>query len=658
LLQQNPALTQLITEELNLFDEILAAGENGEDRTEIEADWQIWQQELFPQYCRYRHSRHQIKFWDWIWSIELGESSQSFMAIWPRGHGKSTSAELAVVALGARNKRRYCLYISETQDQADKHIMTIASMLESAGISVYYPKLGQKRVGKFGNSTGWRRNRLVTATGFVVDAIGLDVAARGIRFEDARPDFLIFDDIDSKHDSAAATLKKIETITTSLIPAGSMDMVVLGVQNLIHKDSIFSRLADNRAEFLADRIPATAIPAIRNFQYLRRTDGRPGHVITGGEPTWDGASLAVCQKLIDKMGIYAFLSECQQEVKSNVQGAYFAEYNEIYHVITRSEFIEYYQERAIDDKKRFHVPFDWNCGKGLDWGTTPAHPCSIVYGSRPNDGEKFDDSVFIYRELIFPSWPNSEDDEVSYVSPGRVARAINDAERTFKEASRMKLNVMSHEASATYNTFRYDLDDDLKQYFVKWSAKYGNGIAQIQEYLAIDFNKDHPFRRYPEGHPQAGEPIKGMPRFFIIVEDNQGALYYDDEDRIQVRAYINAEGLARLRWEIPKYHKKVDAAGEELDRVDDKKDDDAVDALRYLAAFMFPKQGQQDPEKRREKQLPIRLQKEEIAKADPKEQALLLQTRMMLKARIEKNETKPKSSLGFLQNRNPKGRKF
>jgi hypothetical protein len=100
------------------------------------------------------------------------------------------------VALGAREKRRYALYVSMTQEQADDHVANVAALLESPAIAAHYPALGQRLVGKFGNPKGWRRNRVRAASGFTVDAIGLDTAARGIKLEDARPDLIILDDID------------------------------------------------------------------------------------------------------------------------------------------------------------------------------------------------------------------------------------------------------------------------------------------------------------------------------------------------------------------------------------------------------------------------------------------------------------------------------
>src|SRR5690606_18912655 len=140
-----------------------------------------------------------------------------------------TSAEAACVALGGRQKRRYGLYVCDTQDRADDHVGNVGSMLESERVEVFYPELASRRLGKHGNSRGWRRNRLWTSAGFVIDAIGLDTAARGVKLEDQRPDFLVIDDVDGRHDSAKVIARKIETLTEAVIPAGAEDLAVLGI---------------------------------------------------------------------------------------------------------------------------------------------------------------------------------------------------------------------------------------------------------------------------------------------------------------------------------------------------------------------------------------------------------------------------------------------
>jgi predicted phage terminase large subunit-like protein len=206
-----------------------------------------------------------------------------------------------------------------TQEQADDHVANVAALLESSILATYYPALTERAVGKFGNIKGWRRNRLRTASGFTLDALGLDTAARGIKVDDDRPGFIIIDDIDGENDTPLTTEKRIRALTKKVLPAGAQNLAVLAVQNLVHPDSVFAQLADGRADFLADREMIGPIPAVRDLTYEAR-DGR--WIITGGTPTWAGQDLARCQEMVNDFGLEAFLSECQHDVDV-LSGGYF-----------------------------------------------------------------------------------------------------------------------------------------------------------------------------------------------------------------------------------------------------------------------------------------------------------------------------------------------
>lgn len=287
---------------------------------ELDASWPLWLLTLFPgQFAAPHFAQHHVDFWEWVWALEAGVRPSPFTAIWPRGAAKSTSAECAAVAIGARRARRYGLYVGETQEQADDHVQNIATLLEAKTVELFYPGMADRAVGKFGNVKGWRRNRLRTASGFTIDAIGLDSAARGAKVDDDRPSFMIFDDIDGESDTVATTDKKIKTLTRKLIPAGAPDLAILAIQNLVHENSIFAQLADGRAEFMADRIVSGPIPAIEGLTYEQR-DGK--FVLTGGQATWEGMGLQRCQEMVDDMGITAFLAECQHDVEAPPGGMF------------------------------------------------------------------------------------------------------------------------------------------------------------------------------------------------------------------------------------------------------------------------------------------------------------------------------------------------
>jgi hypothetical protein len=294
-------------------------------------DWRAWVPALFPQFASQPFAPHHENLWEHVWSIEANKRPRPYVVIWARGAAKSSSMEMAVVALAARQRRRYCWYVSSRQQQADDHLTSIGAMLQGATLAVAYPKLADRRVDKFGHSQGWRRNRLWTADGFVADALGLDVAVRGVRVEEQRPDLICLDDIDLASDTPAVIEKKIRAITRDILPAGTTDVAVLAGQNLIHSESIFAQLAStgqpgqpDPATFLADRIVAGPIPAIYNLEVEHRisSDGRTRCVITNGTPSWPARGIGPEQDLIDTIGLPAYAAECQHE-DPDLRGGWF-----------------------------------------------------------------------------------------------------------------------------------------------------------------------------------------------------------------------------------------------------------------------------------------------------------------------------------------------
>jgi len=181
----------------------------------------------------------------WAWLFGVGDGRpMPFIGAWPRDTGKSTHAELGCIYLGCEDKRAYALYVCDTQSRADDHVGNVAALLESDPVAQRYPQHSERLVGKFSQSRGWRVSRVRTAGGFTIDAIGLDKAVRGARLEQERPSIIIFDDIDDKHDTPRAVAKKIEKITTAILPAGNRDNVVIP-----SVDDIVSEVGDRYRKF-------------------------------------------------------------------------------------------------------------------------------------------------------------------------------------------------------------------------------------------------------------------------------------------------------------------------------------------------------------------------------------------------------------------------
>lgn len=279
-------------------------------------DYESWLRALFPSYVAHPFAERHRDLWEWFVALTPGVKPPAKIDFWGRGGAKSSTAELGVTHAGAGKRRTFVLYVSGTQTQSDKHLQAISGLLEQINIG--------RAVNVYNQSKGWTQRILRAANGFNAVSLGLDASVNGIKLDQYRPDLIVLDDIDNRHDSPAVVLKKFATLTDDILPTGSSDCAVLFIQNILHKNSIAAQLADGRAAFLLNRIPIVIEPAVRNLEYeLRaRDDGSPYYVITGGEPTWAGQDLAVCEGQINDWGLTAFLEQAQHEVDEPDGGMY------------------------------------------------------------------------------------------------------------------------------------------------------------------------------------------------------------------------------------------------------------------------------------------------------------------------------------------------
>ena len=218
-----------------------------------------------------------------------------------------------MIALAVHSKRRYGWYISGKQTQADDHLSTVSLRIATPEVARYYPKLAEARtevIGERSRQLGWRRRRIWTADGFVIDALGLDSASRGAKLGDDRPSFMIFDDVDGELDSEETIERAIATLTRRIIPAAGVGCIFIVAQNLVHPRGIVTRLVDGSATYLGSRTVSGPHPAIEGLEY--EGEGTEA-IITAGTPTWEGMTIADCQQKIKDAGIDSFLAESQNE---------------------------------------------------------------------------------------------------------------------------------------------------------------------------------------------------------------------------------------------------------------------------------------------------------------------------------------------------------
>lgn len=548
-----------------------------------------WARYFWPSMFSRPFTAYQTEFWSWAEAIKADSPAvQPRVECEPRGVGKSTIGRTIAIYLMAKKIKSYILIVSATDNQARKHFAVLKKQLENPKLLAHYPHLRPQKSVHRNIATNWSANRIVTAEGQVIEFISVLGNARGFNTEEGRRlDLVLLDDIDDQKDSVDVTTKKLDIIGSNILGAGAEYTDIIYLQNLIHRTSICTLLRDNNAGILVNRKFVGPFPLCRVFAYKEEkiegdNTGAKNYVLTDFQPFDPATSREYVQTLLNRLGPKVFQRECQQDLTVVDEDKDFREYSEIHHVITYSEFFTYWKRNGVnvlnEKRDRLLIPVQWNVGLGHDWGTTVEHPAAIAPVARPNRGTVLSDSFFVFGEVVTPHYPRDVNAPVQPVSPGRVALAEKDHLKKWNvDDSQITLRLMSHEASAALNSYAEDLTEDLKVHYGKWKAARGSGVPQLQQVLEIDFRKEHPFRRYPLNHPdesKRGTPIKGSPRFFILVPDSQGELKCDEAGHLYVAQPINADGCARLRGEMPVYSQRNTGKSKIFD--------DMVDALRGL----------------------------------------------------------------------------
>lgn len=328
-----------------------------------ERPWREWLPEIAPHLSVDLMAPQHIELWDWIDSLRKDAIVPAFLADWPRGYGKTTTMRYAMARMAVRMERTFGLYVSSTQESANKHITTIRHHFERMGLS--------RAESKYGHALGWSGEQLRTNNGFTLLALGLDTAAiRGLNLDDNRPDFIVFDDIDELFDSVGNILKKKQTIARTVIPAGSRDCAYLFGQNEIHANSVMHWFVSGEAGVLRNRILSKVV-AVEGFACKpvpNPNGGKDLLKITAGTSTWAGKTLAEWEVDLNKMDEDAFRAECLHELGA---GGLFFDFQATKVDVNTGEVLDWH---VCPMPKYEHW---WEAGAGHDYGTA-APACSLI----------------------------------------------------------------------------------------------------------------------------------------------------------------------------------------------------------------------------------------------------------------------------------------
>ena len=181
-------------------------------RSELEANAEAWFGYYFPQYAYAQPAdfhteatrrvlenpeHYEVR----MWSRELAKSTRTMMEVLYLilvGHPLGRLPGLYIGEHGIeekyeRQKKKYVLLVSNSLDNAVRLLMPYKANLEynKRIIADYGP---QESPGK------WQAAEFTTISGAAFRALGAGQSPRGARNEDARPDMLLFDDVDTDAD--------------------------------------------------------------------------------------------------------------------------------------------------------------------------------------------------------------------------------------------------------------------------------------------------------------------------------------------------------------------------------------------------------------------------------------------------------------------------
>lgn len=538
-------------------------------------------------YERWRWLESADVFWDKIveivpvgikntYDIET-EKHHNFIADGIVSHN-STNAEILPILEAAWLGTGLCLYVSGTQELANKHLASIEELLLSDNVRAEYPMLGQPMRGVTGQTKNWKQEFLQTSAGYSIIAVGLDVGVRGLRVGTQRPSLIVFDDVDDIKDTPAITLNKLQKLTLSVIPTQGKQTIFISAQNLIHRHGIINQIYENKVSALSNRYISGPHKAIEGLVTERQGIR---DIIVAGKANWDYLGIPECQDFIDNSGLNAFLSEYQHDLKAASQGLILPEYDEDVHVITWSQFKSVYGMPFI--------PSDWAVEVGHDWGSTgiDKHPGVVSFIATASERSILPGITFLFGSLVFDEGilvDSAAEQIVQFLAPDSASGRAHDMRR------QVECWRMSHEAKSERDTYRAKFGLP----FMACDSRKTAGIAQLRHFLRIDPDAKHPFK--PD--------TKGASLMYWVVDDDQLQQPRDDRG-----LWRHRQEIVGWRWkpvELKDYGMPVDQPVKWMD--------DALDSLRHVSQVWMPRAIPLTIEERRELAIPANYRKENIAK--------------------------------------------
>lgn len=195
----------------------------------------------------------------WGWLTEEVEKERSFPNLalgLPRGFGKTTLVKLFILYCILFTKKRFILVMSATATHAENIIRDVASMLDEPNIKGIFGdwNLGKEIDNNSVKKFGFRGRNIIIA------GIGAGGSVRGLNIDNARPDVMIFEDVQTREDADSQQVSdKLENwmIGTAMKAKSPKGCMTLFIANMYPTPwSILKKLKHNRhwAKFICGGI--------------------------------------------------------------------------------------------------------------------------------------------------------------------------------------------------------------------------------------------------------------------------------------------------------------------------------------------------------------------------------------------------------------------
>lgn len=151
---------------------------------------------------------------------DLEHRRHAFIA--PRDSGKSTWWFLIIpLWAAAYGHRKFVAAFADSSDQAEKHLLSFKKELdENELLRNDFPGLCNPAKRPNGNAEADNSSMIITQSGFVFAAKGIDSSTLGLKIGTQRPDFIIFDDIEPTESdySPYQAKKRLGTVQDAILP--------------------------------------------------------------------------------------------------------------------------------------------------------------------------------------------------------------------------------------------------------------------------------------------------------------------------------------------------------------------------------------------------------------------------------------------------------